>query len=61
MAKKNKKPAVELNDDINWDYESYQGRSRRQVIDNENISFYVLLATVGFVIGFIFYWILSSI
>lgn len=61
MAKQKKKPVVELNDDINWDYDSYQGRSRRQVANNENIAFYVVLAASGFGIGMLFYWIVSSI
>jgi hypothetical protein len=61
MARKKKKPEVELNDDINWDYDSYQGRSKRQVINNENIAYYVILATASFGIGMLFYWIISSI
>jgi hypothetical protein len=61
MARQKKKPEVELNDDINWDYDSYQGRSRRQVSNNENIAFYVILAAAGFGIGMLFYWIVSSI
>jgi hypothetical protein len=61
MAKQKKKPVVELNDDINWDYSSYQGRSRRQVANNENIAFYVVLAASSFGIGMLFYWIVSSI
>jgi len=61
MAKKKKKPVVELNDDINWDYDSYQGRSKRQVANNENIAFYVVLSASGFGIGILFYWILSNI
>ncbi len=61
MPRKKKKPEVELNDDINWDYDSYQGRSRRQVINNENVAYYAILAAVGFAIGILFYWIISSI
>lgn len=61
MAKQKKKSVVELNDDINWDYSSYQGRSRRQVTNNENVAFYVMLAAGGFVIGMFFYWLFSSI
>ena len=61
MAKQKKKPVVELNDDINWDYDSYQGRSKRQVANNENIAFYVVLAALGFGIGMLFYWIFSGI
>lgn len=61
MAKQKKKPVVELNDDINWDYSSYQGRSKKQVYNNENIAFYAVLATASFVIGMLFYWIVSSI
>jgi hypothetical protein len=61
MAKQKKKPMVELNDDINWDYDYHQGRSRRQVGNNENVAFYVMLAAAGFGIGMIFYWIISNI
>jgi hypothetical protein len=61
MAKQKKKPVVELNDDINWDYNSYRGRSKRQVSNNGNIAFYVILAAAGFVIGMLFHWILSNI
>jgi len=61
MAKQKKKPMVELNDDINWDYDFYQGRSKRQVTNNETIAYYAVLSLVGFGIGFLLYWIFSSI
>ena len=61
MAKQKNKPVVELNDDINWDYDSYRERSKRQVSNNKNIVFYVILSASGFVIGILFRWILSNI
>ena len=61
MARQKKKPVVELNDDINWDYDSYQGRSKRQVANNETITYYAFLSLVGFGIGLLLYWIFSSI
>ena len=61
MAKQKKKPVVELNDDINWDYDSYQGRSKRQIANNETIAYYAVLSLVGFGIGLFLYWIFSSI
>jgi hypothetical protein len=61
MANKKKKPAVELNNDIDWDYSSYQGRSKKQVANNETIDYYTGLILVFFVIGHFLYWIFSSI
>jgi len=60
MAKQKKKPVVELNDDINWDYDVYQGRSKRQVFNKETVAYYAVLSLVGFGIGLILYWIFSS-
>ncbi|NCX05612.1 MAG: hypothetical protein EBW68_07525 [Actinobacteria bacterium] len=60
MAKQKKKPVVELNDDINWDYDSYQGRSKRQVFNNETVAYYAVLSLAGFGIGLLLYWIFSS-
>ena len=57
MARQKKKPVVELNDDINWDYDSYQGRSKRQVANNETIAYYAVLS---FIVGLLLYWIFSS-
>jgi hypothetical protein len=60
--KRKKKQLQELNDDINWDYGSYyQGRSRRQVEDNEIIVYYAGLSLVFLIISFFLYWIFSII
>jgi|688.fasta_scaffold175488_4 hypothetical protein len=60
--KRKKKQLQELNDDINWDYGSYyQGRSRRQVEDNEIIVYYAGLSLVFLIICFFLYWIFSII
>jgi hypothetical protein len=61
MAKRKKKPVVELNDDINWDYDSYQGRSKRQAANNEAIAYYAFLSLLSFGIGLLLYWIFSGI
>lgn len=65
MSKKNKKKKkqlVELNDDINWDYGSYyQGRSRKQVQDNEIIAYYACLSLVFLIICFFLCRIFSII
>lgn len=59
MAKKTKKPVVELNDDINWDYHAYQGRSRRQVLANETTAYYVVGVSLLGLIGLLIYLVLS--
>ena len=60
--KKKKKQLEELNDDINWDYGSYyQGRSRRQVKDNEIIVYYAGLSLVFLIICFFLCRIFSII
>jgi hypothetical protein len=60
--KRKKKQLQELNDDINWDYGSYyQGRSRRQVKDNEIIVYYAGLSLVFLITCLFLCWIFSII
>jgi hypothetical protein len=47
MKKNQKNIKLELNDDIQWDCNFYQGRSRLKVETNEKISFY---STAGLLI-----------
>ena len=61
MAKQKNKPVVELNDDINWDYDSHQGRSKRQVENNENLAYYAILSLLSFSVGLLLCWIIYKI
>jgi hypothetical protein len=60
MSAKKETPKNDINDDINWDYESYQGRSRRQVTNNENLGFYSVMVAFVVLIASLIYLIGSS-
>lgn len=60
MSTKKETPKNDINDDINWDYESYQGRSRRQVTNNENLGFYSVMVAFVVLIASLIYLIGSS-
>lgn len=60
MSAKKETPKNDINDDINWDYESYQGRSRRQVTNNENLGFYSVMVAFVVLVASLIYLIGSS-
>ena len=60
MLNRKEAPKKDINDDINWDYEFYQGRSRRQVTNNENLAFYSILFTFVFLAAALIYLVISK-
>ncbi len=60
MSAKKETPKNDINDDIHWDYESYQGRSRRQVTNNENLGFYSVMVAFVVLVASLIYLIGSS-
>ena len=52
MTKENENLGIEeIKEETPWDYNSHQGRSRRQVVNNENVAFYSTLAiAISFVV-----------
>jgi len=58
MSSQKHKP--DLNDDIDWDYNSYQGRSKGQVESNQKVMIWALAVIISAFLGFLISEILQK-
>jgi hypothetical protein len=58
MSSQKHKP--DLNDDIDWDYNCYQGRSKGQVESNQKVMIWALAVIISAFLGFLISEILQK-